>query len=112
MQKNIIIEEVLEELPELELKKGDYAVAYPMNFYAGAGVYGINGSGGIVKLSRCIENLDGKILIKEVGNQNQRSVTPADFKKIVNHKLFARIIIDNNLPSIAVEGLRVILRGE
>lgn len=112
MQKNIEIEEITEELPELELKKGDYVVAYPMNFYAGAGIYGVFDASRRVKLAHCIESLDGKIRVKEVGNQNSRSVTQADFKKIVNHKIFARVLIDNNLPNIAVASLREILRGE
>ena len=56
--------------------------------------------------------IDGKIQVKEIGTAGSRLMTQNDFKKVVNHKLFARVIIDNNLPSLAVNSLEEILLGE
>ena len=112
MTKNIIIEKVYQDIPQMALKKDDYFAAYPMDFYSGAAIYGIKDIRGIVKLHYCIETLEGKIQANEVGTANSRMLTQSDFKKAVNHKVFARVIIDNNLPSIAVNDLRELLRGE
>lgn len=111
MDKSIKIIKALQDIPDLDLKKDDYFVAFPMDFYSGAGVYGINDKFGW-KLCACIETLDGKIQVNEVGTSNRRLITPAEFKKIVNYKIFARVIIDNNLPSVAVNELRELLSGE
>ena len=112
MKKNNAIEKLNEDIPQIGLKKDDFIVAYPMDFYSGAGVYGLKCDNGFVKLCHCIEMIDGKIQVKEIGTADSRLMTQNDFKKVVNHKLFARVIIDNNLPSLAVNSLEEILLGE
>lgn len=112
MTKNIIIKELNEELPQMGLKKGDFYTAYPMDFYSGAGVYGMQTANGIIKLHYCIETLDGKIQASEVGTASSRLMSQNDFRKTVKTKVFARVVIDNNLPAIAVSELKETLLGE
>jgi len=88
------------DIPELNLKKGDFIVMSFIDMYIGAGVYGLQGKDSI-QYAFCIERTDGKIQIKEIGSQSTSVVDLADFRKIVKEKVFARIIVDGNASTIS-----------
>lgn len=108
MNRNIAIEELPCNIDALGLTRGDYIVTFPADFYNGAGVYSLE-TGGSLYFAKCIEMLDGKIKVCEVGTMNSRVMTIADFKKSVQRKIFARVTLDCNIPGIAATELRELL---
>lgn len=88
------------DIPELNLKKGDFIVTSFIDMYIGAGVYGLQGKGNL-QYAFCIERTDGQIQIKELGSQSTSIVDVSDFRKIVKEKIFARIIVDGNASTIS-----------
>ncbi|MBQ9236143.1 MAG: hypothetical protein IJ184_06760 [Alphaproteobacteria bacterium] len=88
------------DCPVLGLNEGDYYAVHNMDFYAGAGVYGID-TGANIKLAKCIEMLDGKIQISDMCSANAQVMTPQDFRKVVRVKLFAKIALEGNISTIA-----------
>lgn len=105
MSKSIRTIEIQTDMPELELKKGDFLITNLIDFYTGAGVYGLQ-SNGSMQFARCIEMTDGKIQIREIGSMTTHVVEPQEFRKVVKEKVFARTFLDGNLPSHAVYELR------
>lgn len=103
--------EVEMNIPELSLKKGDFITTNFIDFYTGAGVYGIEGNGHY-QLAYCLERTDGRIQVKELGSMTTRIIEPEEFKKIVKDKIFARTTLDGNLPSVAIHELRKKMIGE
>ncbi|MBQ8465739.1 MAG: hypothetical protein IJ545_07010 [Alphaproteobacteria bacterium] len=97
--------ELQEDMRELSLKKGDYITTNFVDFYTGAGVYGLSANG-MIHYAYCIEQTSGKIQIKEIGSMTTRVVEPQEFKKLVKEKIFARTILDGNLPTTAIYDLR------
>lgn len=93
------------DIPELNLKKGDFFVTSLIDMYIGAGVYGLQGKGNL-QYAFCIEHTDGKIQIKELGSQTANVVEVQDFKKIVKEKILARVFVDGNASTVALAELR------
>jgi hypothetical protein len=85
----------------LNLQKDDYVVTYPMDFYAGAGIYEIRQPiDPKMRFARCIELLDGTI--KVIGEENKcKFLSPKDFCRCVRCKVLARISMEGCISSIA-----------
>lgn len=108
ISKNIAIEELSNDIQDLNLKKGDFIATYPVDFYSGTGVYGIDIHGRI-RLARCIEMIDGKIQVSEIGTMGSTTLTTQNFHSIVKHKVFAKVFMENNLPGSAISEFKSIL---
>lgn len=104
----IMIERLPYDIPSENLKKDDYIITRPADFYNGAGIYVIKKTD-CVCLVRCIEQIDGSIQIIQLSNAGATVMNAKEFCKIVNRKAFARIVVDENLPTRAISQLNDIL---
>lgn len=105
---DIEIERLPFDIKSEGLKRDDYIVTRPTDFYNGAGVYLITKNEGM-SLVRCIENSDGSIQIFNVTDAGGQVMKAKDFCKAVKRKVFARVMVDENLPSRAISQLNDIL---
>lgn len=94
--------------PVLGLRENDYFAVHSMDFYAGAGIYGLD-NGAEIKFAKCIEMLDGKIQVNDMDSSSARVLTPQDFRKVVRVKLFAKISLEGNISTIAEAELDALL---
>lgn len=108
ISKNIAIEELSNDVQDLNLKKGDFIAVYPVDFYSGTGIYGMEIHGRI-RLARCIEMVDGKIQVQEIGTMGSSTLTTQNFHNIVKYKVFAKVSMENNLPGAAISEFKNIL---
>lgn len=104
--KKIKIIQLISDSTVLGLRENDYFAIYDMNFYSGAGIYGIR-NGDEIKFAKCIELLNGKIQIKE--SSNISVLTPQNFRKVVHSKVFAKIALEGNVSTIAIAELKSLL---
>lgn len=94
--------------PVIGLRENDYFAVHNMDFYAGAGIYGLD-SGAEIKFAKCIEMLDGKIQVNDMDSSSARVLTPQYFRKVVRVKLFAKISLEGNISTIAEAELDALL---
>lgn len=102
------IQEMNQNIPALGLKEGDYIATTPADFYCGAGTYIIGGPDGNV-LVKCAETVSGEIHIAEINTASAKTVPASDFRKVVKGKVFAIVILENNMPTLAIDELRNVL---
>lgn len=104
----IMIERLPYDIPSENLKRDDYIVTRPADFYNGAGIYIIK-TPDCASLVRCIEQVDGTILLARLSNAGSTVMNAKEFCKIVDRKVFARVMVDENLPTRAISQLNDIL---
>ncbi len=105
---DIMIERLPFNIPSEGLKRDDYIVTRPTDFYNGAGIYVIKKQEGH-RLVRCIEQTDGSIQLFNITDAGATIMNAKDFCKAVDRKVFARILVDENLPTRAISQLNEIL---
>lgn len=106
----IMIERLPVAIPAEGLKKDDYVVTRPTDFYNGSGIY-ILARPQTESLARCIEQVDGSIQVVNLLNASATIMNAKDFCKVVDRKVFARVMVDENLPTRAISQLNEILMG-
>ena len=107
-EEGIMVERLPYDIPSEGLKKDDYIVTRATDFYNGSGMYILEHNGRCV-IARCIELTDGTIQVSETATASSTTMSAKGFCKVVSRKVFARITVEENLPTRAIGQLNEFL---
>lgn len=110
IKPEILVEKLPGDIASEGLKKDDYVITRPADFYSGAGIYVLK-TGNSSMVARCIEKTDGSIHVADVSSASCTDMKVKSFCAAVDRKVLARVIVDDNLPAGALELLDQMLRG-
>ena len=85
----------------LNLCRGDYVLTHDINFFTGTGIYELELLNKR-KFARCIELLDGKIQVNFFNGTGINKFSNKTFNKFVRSKVFARIVLEGNISTVAI----------